>query len=79
MTEISLTERIVRLEQRMDNLCRELNEDKAEVKDELKAINDNVRLMAEAQTRYKGFIGGVVFTVGALFSVITYFFSNKFT
>lgn len=38
----------------------------------LDAIINSIDEMKEEQVRYKGFIGGVVFAVGALFSFLTW-------
>ena len=47
------------------------------INDKLDEIIDSIKSMKEEQTRYKGFIGGVVFTVGALFSFFAWWTGNK--
>ena len=61
-----LETRLIKLEQTVDENRRKM--DKIFIAlDELKAIQQN----------QKGFIGGVVFTVGAIFTVVTWFFHDK--
>jgi hypothetical protein len=33
--------------------------------------------MKSEQTRYKGFVGGIVFTIGAVFSFVTWWLGNR--
>ncbi len=47
------------------------------INDKLDEIIDSIKSMKEEQTRYKGFIGGVVFTVGALFSFFAWWTGSK--
>lgn len=47
------------------------------INDKLDEIIESIKSMKEEQTRYKGFIGGVVFTVGALFSFFAWWTGSK--
>lgn len=61
-----------------DTQCR-LNKAEDEIKDisdKLDSIILSIDAMKEDQARYKGFIGGVVFTVGALFSFFAWWTSK---
>lgn len=61
-----------------DDKCR-LAKAEAEITnitDKLDAIILSIDEMKEEQARYKGFIGGVVFTVGALFSFFAWWTSK---
>ena len=60
--------RLAKVEQRIENL-EEIFEDRGKKLDAIIAALDE---MKEEQSRYKGFIGGVVFAVGALFSFLTW-------
>mgnify|MGYP000359003645 CR=1 FL=1 len=64
--------RLAKVEQRMDAL-EEVFEDRGK---KLDAIIYALEEMKNEQTRYKGFIGGIVFTVGALFSFLTWWSSK---
>jgi uncharacterized coiled-coil protein SlyX len=69
--------RVAKVEQRLDGLCRELNEDR----DEVRRRSDKVFLCLDDLKRdsanNKGFFGGVVFAVGAIFAVIVYVFNKS--
>jgi hypothetical protein len=43
----------------------------------LDAIIKSIEDMKTEQSRYKGFIGGMVFTIGALFSFLTWWTTNR--
>ena len=62
--------RVAKLEQRFDNLCRELNEDKAEGSKMLSEIFTKLDSILESQTKQKGFWSGVVFVISGLTTVI---------
>jgi DNA repair ATPase RecN len=64
--------RLAKVEQRMDAL-EEVFEDRGK---KLDAIIHALEEMKNEQTKYKGFIGGIVFTVGALFSFLTWWSSK---
>lgn len=64
--------RLARLEQKSDNL----DDDIKHLTDKLDTIIKSIDEMKIEQTRYKGFIGGVVFAVGALFSFLTWWVSR---
>jgi hypothetical protein len=60
--------RLAKVEQRIDAL-EEVFEDRGRKLDAIIAALDE---MKAEQSRYKGFIGGIVFTVGALFSFLSW-------
>ena len=64
--------RLAKVEQRIDAL-EEVFEDRGK---KLDAIIATLEEMKNEQTRYKGFIGGIVFTIGALFSFVTWWTSK---
>jgi DNA repair ATPase RecN len=64
--------RLAKVEQRIENL-EEIFEDRGK---KLDAIISALEEMKNEQTRYKGFIGGIVFTIGALFSFIAWWTSK---
>ena len=64
--------RLAKVEQRIENL-EEIFEDRSKKLDAIIAALDE---MKAEQSRYKGFIGGIVFTVGALFSFIAWWTSK---
>jgi DNA repair ATPase RecN len=64
--------RLAKVEQRIENL-EEIFEDRGK---KLDAIISTLEEMKNEQTRYKGFIGGIVFTIGALFSFIAWWTSK---
>ena len=64
--------RLAKVEQRMDAL-EEVFEDRGK---KLDTIIHALEEMKNEQTRYKGFIGGIVFTVGALFSFLAWWTSK---
>jgi hypothetical protein len=64
--------RLAKVEQRIENL-EEIFEDRGK---KLDAIITALNEMKAEQSRYKGFIGGIVFTIGALFSFIAWW-TNK--
>ena len=65
--------RLAKVEQRMDAL-EEVFEDRGK---KLDAIIATLEEMKNEQTKYKGFIGGVVFTIGAVFSFLTWWLGNR--
>jgi hypothetical protein len=64
--------RLAKVEQRIENL-EEIFEDRGQ---KLDAIIHALEEMKNDQTRYKGFIGGIVFTIGAIFSFIAWWTSK---
>jgi hypothetical protein len=64
--------RLAKVEQRIENL-EEIFEDRGK---KLDAIITALDEMKAEQSRYKGFIGGIVFTIGALFSFIAWWTSK---
>jgi DNA repair ATPase RecN len=64
--------RLAKVEQRIENL-EEIFEDRGK---KLDAIIATLEEMKAEQSRYKGFIGGIVFTIGALFSFIAWWTSK---
>jgi DNA repair ATPase RecN len=64
--------RLAKVEQRIESL-EEIFEDRGKKLDSIIAALEE---MKNEQTRYKGFIGGIVFTIGALFSFIAWWTSK---
>lgn len=58
--------RLAKVEERVDGVDAKLD-----------AIIKSIEDMKTEQTKYKGFIGGVVFAVGALFSFLTWWTGNR--
>jgi DNA repair ATPase RecN len=65
--------RLAKVEQRIENL-EEIFEDRGKKLDAIIATLDE---MKTEQTRYKGFVGGIVFTIGAVFSFVTWWLGNR--
>jgi DNA repair ATPase RecN len=65
--------RLAKVEQRIESL-EEVFEDRGK---KLDAIIATLEEMKNEQTKYKGFIGGVVFTIGAVFSFLTWWLGNR--
>jgi DNA repair ATPase RecN len=65
--------RLAKVEQRIETL-EEVFEDRGRKLDAIIAALDE---MKTEQTRYKGFIGGIVFTIGAVFSFVTWWLGNR--
>lgn len=64
--------RLAKVEQRIDTLEDDFKRQNDKLDDIIHALEE----MKNEQTRYKGFIGGIVFTVGALFSFLTWWTSK---
>lgn len=64
--------RVAKVEQRLDGLCRELNEDRDEVRRKSDKIFMTLDELKKESAKNKGFFGGIVFAVGAIFAVIAY-------
>lgn len=62
--------RLAQLEARMDTMLTDYRRDTDRI---IEALDE---LKSDA-TRYKGFIGGIVFTVSSVFAVLTWWFSQK--
>ena len=60
--------RLAKVEQRIDTLEDDFKRQNDKLDDIIHALDE----MKAEQSRYKGFIGGIVFTVGALFSFLTW-------
>ncbi len=69
--------RLVKVEQRLDGLCRELTEDKAESKHQYERICESLDVLKKESANNKGFFGGVVFAVGAIFAFLAYIMGVK--
>jgi hypothetical protein len=65
--------RLAKVEQRIENL-EEIFEDRGK---KLDAIIATLEEMKSDQTRYKGFLGGIVFTVGAVFSFLSWWLGSR--
>jgi hypothetical protein len=64
--------RLAKVEQRIETLEDDFKRQNDKLDDIIHALEE----MKNEQTRYKGFIGGIVFTVGALFSFIAWWTSK---
>jgi hypothetical protein len=64
--------RVAKVEARLDGLCRELTEDKLENNHQYERIVSVLEVLKKDTANNKGFFGGMVFSVGAIFTVITY-------
>jgi hypothetical protein len=60
--------RLAKVEQRIETLEDDFKRQNDKLDDIINALEE----IKNDQTRYKGFIGGIVFTVGALFSFIAW-------
>lgn len=69
--------RLVKVEQRLDILCRELSEDKVESKHQYDRICESLDDLKRESAKNKGFFGGVVFVAGGLFAFLTYIMGVK--
>jgi hypothetical protein len=72
MTADDLNIRLIKIEQRMENLIRELNEDKLACRATHVKIYDSLEVLKSESSKNKGFFGGIVFAVSACFAVIVY-------
>jgi HPt (histidine-containing phosphotransfer) domain-containing protein len=72
MSDDDLNIRLVKVEQRLESLCRELTEDKAESKHQLERIVEALDDLKKESSKNRGFFGGIVFAVSACFAVIVY-------
>jgi len=64
--------RLAKIEQRVYSLSDDLKEQD----DKLCEIHEVLEKMRSEQARYKGFIGGIIFTISAIFSCITWWTSK---
>jgi DNA repair ATPase RecN len=64
--------RLAKVEQRIETLEDDFKRQNDKLDDIIHALEE----MKNEQTRYKGFIGGIVFTIGALFSFIAWWTSK---
>ena len=69
--------RLVKVEQRLDGLCRELTEDKAESKHQYERICTTLEALQKSADSQKGFFAGIVFAVGAIFAFLAYIMGVK--
>ena len=67
-----LISRIAKIEQRLDGLCRELNEDHEEARRNTEKIFNCLDELKKDSAKNLGFFGGIVFTVGAIFAAVGY-------
>lgn len=70
MTDLNC--RVAKVEQRLDGLCRELNDEREESRRRSDKIFDALDALQKTNTSNKGFFGGVVFSVSAVFAFIVY-------
>ena len=54
----------------LENVVEDLHDDLDSMKDDLKAVRESLTHVELAVSQYKGFFGGVVFTVGAIAGVV---------
>lgn len=62
-----------------DDKCRlaKAEADIVNMTSKLDSIIDTLDEMKQEQTKYKGFVGGVVFAVGAIFSFLTWWTTKQ--
>ncbi len=72
MTADDVNIRLVKVEQRLESLIRELNEDKLQCRDTHSKIYGCLEKLKSESSKNKGFFGGIVFAVSACFAVIVY-------
>ena len=68
--------RVAKLEQVVEGLRDMISEDKRESRECLREINESLDDLKKNMEKQRGFVGGVIFTVSAVFSVVTWMFSN---
>jgi hypothetical protein len=64
--------RLAKAENEIANLKSDIHDQSKKLDAIIKSIDE----MKDEQSRYKGFIGGIVFTIGALFSFIAWWTSK---
>ncbi len=64
--------RLAKVEQQIETLEKDFNDLNEKLDKIIKAIEE----MKTEQSRYKGFLGGIVFTIGALYSFLTWWTSK---
>lgn len=64
--------RLAKVEQKIQTLEKDFNDLNEKLDEIIKAIEE----MKTEQSKYKGFLGGMVFTIGALYSFLTWW-TNK--
>ena len=69
--------RVAKVEQRLDSLCRELNEDQEENRRKSDKIFNCLDELKKESANNKGFFGGVVFAISAIFATLTYFLNKS--
>ena len=68
--------RVAKLEQAVEGLRDMIKEEKRETSECLRGINESLDDLKKNMEKQRGFVGGVIFTVSAVFSVVTWMFSN---
>ena len=68
--------RVAKLEQAVEGLRDMISEEKRESRECLRGINESLDDLKKNMDKQRGFVGGVIFTVSAVFSVVTWMFSN---
>ena len=68
--------RVAKLEQAVEGLRDMIREEKRETSECLRGINESLDDLKKNMEKQRGFVGGVIFTVSAVFSVVTWMFSN---
>lgn len=74
MTDLNC--RVAKVEQRLDGMCRELNDEREESRRRSDKIFDALEELQKNANSNKGFFGGVVFSVSAVFAFLAYIFSK---
>ena len=70
--------RVAKLEQAVEGLRDMISEEKNEYRRKMDQVCDALDDINQTLQKQRGFVGGVTFTVGAVFSLITWFFSSKY-
>ena len=70
--------RVAKLEQAVEGLRDMIAEEKNENRRKMDQIFEAIDHLNKTIEKQRGFVGGVIFTVGAVFSFVTWFVSYKF-
>lgn len=70
--------RVAKLEQAVEGLRDIIAEEKNDHRRKMDKICEALDAINQTLQKQRGFIGGVTFTVGAVFSLIAWFFSSKY-
>jgi hypothetical protein len=65
--------RLAKAENEITNLKSDIHEQSKKLDAIIKSIDE----MKDEQSRYKGFLGGIVFTVGAVFSFLSWWLGSR--